>query len=228
MSINTSSYKNFQAGMYRRCSISGDRGKMAGYEGKCYPALAPKKEFWKIWHDNIGKISEEENTRYYIEEYYKQVLSKLDPDKVYSDLSYTTLLCYEEPEEFCHRHVVAAWLNLLLGNSIHPVTEIALEDGKITKIDDCSSRYEEILEDVIRRNERMCGFTSVRARYLFDKGEQLEALADEKEANNPDICCDDLRQSACYLRCEADMAEDEYKSKQKMKAKGVKSNDKKC
>ena len=92
---------------------------------------------------------------------------------------------------------MAAWLNLLLGNSIHPVTEIALEDGKITKIDDCSSRYEEILEDVIRRNERMCGFTSVRARYLFDKGEQLEALADEKEANNPDICANNELEGVC-------------------------------
>lgn len=81
--ISTSSYKNFETGMYRCCSISGDRGKTAGYEGYSYSALAPKHEFWQVWHDNIGKISEEENTRYYIEEYYKQVLSKLDPEKVY-------------------------------------------------------------------------------------------------------------------------------------------------
>ena len=223
--ISTSSYKGFDTELYSRYSISGDCGKSVGYEGKCYSALAPKKEFWKTWHDNIGKISEEENTRYYIEEYYKQVLSKLDPDTVYKELCYSTLLCYEDSEEFCHRHVVAAWFNLLLGDSIKPVVEIKLVDGKISEVEDCSSRYEEILEDVIRRNERMCGFTSVRARYLFDKGEQLEAIADEKEASNPDVCCDSLRQAACYLRCDADMAEEQYKNERRMKAKGVKKND---
>lgn len=220
--INTSSYKNFETGMYRRCSISGDGGKAAGYEGTCYPALAPKKEFWQKWHDNIGKIPEEENTRFYIEEYYKQVLSKLDPNLVYRELSYSTLLCYEDPEDFCHRHVVAAWFNLLLGDTIQPVTEIGWVDGKLTRMDDYASKYSEILEDVIRKNEKMCGFTSVRARYLFDQGEQLEALADKKEAENPGKCYDSLRQSACFLRCDADMAEDEYKAQQKVKkAKGV-------
>ena len=77
-----------------------------------------------------GKISEEENTRYYIEEYYKQVLSKLDPERVYRKLDNSTLLCYEDPDDFCHRHVVAAWFNLLLGNTIQPVCEIAWIDGK--------------------------------------------------------------------------------------------------
>lgn len=47
--ISTSSYKNFETGMYRRCSISFDKGKDAGYEGDSYPALAPKREFWDVW-----------------------------------------------------------------------------------------------------------------------------------------------------------------------------------
>lgn len=220
--ISTSSYKNFETGMYSRCSISFDKGKDAGYDGKCYLALAPKREFWDVWKANRGKISEEENTRYYIEEYYKQVLSKLDPAKVYRELEYSTLLCYEDPEEFCHRHVVAAWFNLLLGNTIQPVCEIAFVDGKLIRMDDYASKYSDILEDVIRKNERMCGFTSVRARYLFDQGEQLEALADRLEAENPGKCFDSYRQSACYRRCDADDAEAEYRAAQKLKkAKGV-------
>jgi hypothetical protein len=224
--ISTSSYKNFETGMYRRCSISGDRGKGAGSEGDSYPALAPKRELWQVWHDNIGKISEEDNTRYYIEEYYKQVLSKLDPARVYRELEHSTLLCYEDPEDFCHRHVVAAWFNLLLGNTIPPVCEIAWVDGKLTRMDDYAAKYSDILEDVIRKNERMCGFTSVRARYLFDQGEQLEALADQKEAENPGQCFDSYRQSACFRRCDADEAEAEYRAAQKLKkAKGVKQND---
>ena len=220
--ISTSSYKNFETGMYSRCSISFDKGKDAGYDGKCYLALAPKREFWDVWKANRGKISEEENTRYYIEEYYKQVLSKLDPAKVYRELEYSTLLCYEDPEEFCHRHVVAAWFNLLLGNTIQPVCEIAFVDGKLIRMDDYASKYSDILEDVIRKNELMCGFTSVRARYLFDQGEQLEALADRLEAENPGKCFDSYRQSACYRRCDADDAEAEYRAAQKLKkAKGV-------
>ena len=222
--INTSSYKDFNTHLYSTVSISGDGGKAAGYEGRCYPKLAPKKEFWKKWHDNIGKIPEEENTRFYIEEYYKQVLSKLDPEVVHSALNYTTLLCYEDSDDFCHRHIVAAWFNLLLGDTIQPVSEICIKDGVVTKVEDASSRYSEILEDVIRKNEKMYGFTSVRARYLFDQGEKLEALADQKEAANPGSCYDSLRQCACYRRCDADMAEEEYRQAQSMKKKGVKAD----
>ena len=66
--IYTSSYKAWQSDIYKIYSISGNRGKDANYEGECYPALSPKKTFWKIWYDNIRKISEEENNRYYIKE----------------------------------------------------------------------------------------------------------------------------------------------------------------
>lgn len=219
--ISTSSYKNFDTTLYRRCSISFDKGKDAGYDGEYYLELAPKRSFWDVWKANRGKISEEENTRYYIEEYYKQVLSKLDPERVYRELEHSTLLCYEEPENFCHRHVVAAWFNLLLGDTIQPVSEIAIVDGKFTRLEDYSAKYMDILEDVIRRNEKMCGFTSVRARYLFDQGEQLEALAERLETENPGKCYDDYRQAACYKRCDADEAEAQYKAAQKKKAKGV-------
>lgn len=211
--VNTGSYNNFDFNLYSSYSISWDKGKDAGYVGRWYPNLTPKKEFWRVWKDNRGKISEEENTRYYIEEYYKQVLSKLDPEVVYKELEYSTLLCYEDSSDFCHRHIVAAWFNLLLGNTIEPVTDISIVDGKLEVVD-ASSRYMDILEDVIRNNEKMCGFTSVRARYLFDKGQKLEALANQKEEENPDMCYDSLRQSACYYRCDADEAEAQYRAAQ--------------
>ena len=117
----TSSHKNCNSDKYTTYSISGNRGRDAGYTGKCYPALAPKLVFWKIWHENIGIIPEEENNRYYIEQYYQQVLSKLDPEKVYRDLDGSILLCYEDSNEFCHRHIVAAWLEIFLGVTIYEV-----------------------------------------------------------------------------------------------------------
>ena len=49
-----------------------------------------------------------------VQEYWNQVLSKLDPEKVFRDLDYSVLLCYEPNTEFCHRHIVAAWFELFL------------------------------------------------------------------------------------------------------------------
>ena len=83
--ISTSSYNNWQSNQYITYSISGDREKSVNYKGRCYSKLAPKLSFWKIWHDNIGKVSAEENNRYYVQEYWNQVLSKLDPQQVYDD-----------------------------------------------------------------------------------------------------------------------------------------------
>ncbi len=113
--IYTSSHKYWNNDELFTCAISGNRGMDAGYEGKCYPKLAPKYAFWKIWHDNIGKISIEENTKFYISEYWMHVLSKLDPQEVYEELDGMVLLCYEENDAFCHRHIVAVWLELSLG-----------------------------------------------------------------------------------------------------------------
>ena len=74
--IFTGNYEECKAG--NLISISGDRGRKVGYTGKAITKLAPKRAFWDIWYNNVGKIPEEENIKYYIEEYYKQVLSKVD------------------------------------------------------------------------------------------------------------------------------------------------------
>ena len=120
--IYTSSHKDWNnEDLCKAYAISGNRGKDANWTGECYPKLAPKLDFWKIWHDNIGKIPEEENNKYYIEEYYKQVLSDLDVEEVYKELNNSVLLCYEDHTEFCHRHIVAAWFELKLGVVIREV-----------------------------------------------------------------------------------------------------------
>lgn len=55
--ISTSSYNNWQSNQYITYSISGDREKSVNYKGRCYSKLVPKLSFWKIWYDNIGKVS---------------------------------------------------------------------------------------------------------------------------------------------------------------------------
>ena len=113
--ISTSSYKNWKSDKYRVVSISGDRGMGANYKGNCYPKLAPKLGFWRTWHDNIGKITEEENMRYYIKQYYEQVLLNVNFEEILFHEKEPILLCYEESDKFCHRHIVAEYLEIKYG-----------------------------------------------------------------------------------------------------------------
>lgn len=84
-----------------------------GFTGRIYHDLAPKYSWWKEWKDN--GLSEE----WYKEKYYETVLNKLDAKKVYEDLGEDAILiCYERPEKFCHRHLVAEWLHNQLGIDI--------------------------------------------------------------------------------------------------------------
>lgn len=61
----------------------------------------------------------------------------------------------------------------------------------------------------MRNNRNMKGFNSLRALYLFEKGEKLEALANELETKTGENC-DKYRQIACFLRCDADEEELKY------------------
>lgn len=203
--IITSSHKNWQSDKYITYAISGNCGQDANYQGKCYPQLAPKLSFWKIWHENIGCISEEDNNRFYVQEYWNQVLLKLDPEQVYRKLDNSVLLCYESNNEFCHRHIVASWFELLLGVN---VPEKKAKEYKIEEVDK-PEYIKQYLEDAMKYNRNMRGYKSLRALYLFEKGEKLESLAD-KLREKTGKCYDSYRQLARFLKCDADMAEDEY------------------
>lgn len=91
------------------------------YKGPEYKYLAPKWEFFSKWKQTG-------DNDYYIKCFNEQVLSKLDPQtvekqlyilsKCYNDYVYgldetydVVLICYEKPGDFCHRHLVADWLN---------------------------------------------------------------------------------------------------------------------
>lgn len=85
------------------------------YKGLQYKKLAPKYGFfveWKKNHDND----------YYIKHFQSEVLDRLNATEVILDFSKMdygfnvgendiALICYEKPLDFCHRHLVAEWLN---------------------------------------------------------------------------------------------------------------------
>ena len=84
------------------------------YNGLEYKKLAPKWSFFKEWKEN-------HDNNYYIKCFNEQVLDKLNVLDTIMELSELTrfenryndicLICYEKPEDFCHRHLVADWLN---------------------------------------------------------------------------------------------------------------------
>ena len=159
--IQTSSHNNCKTDKYRLVSISRNKGKDANYEGECFPDLAPGRDFWYIWHNNIGQVDELENNKYYIEQYYDTVLSKLDPKDTYQKLDDSILLCYEESYEFCHRHIVAAWFELYLDVTIPDVkvnAETIEEQPKPTYI-------KEMLEEIIKTKQNIDSKTSIKKLY---------------------------------------------------------------
>jgi hypothetical protein len=71
-----------------------------------YKPLCPT---WKMVQDYKKQIiSKEEYTRIYIGCF----LDNLDAAKVYQELGNDAILiCWERPNKFCHRHIVAEWLS---------------------------------------------------------------------------------------------------------------------
>lgn len=87
------------------------------YNGLKYEYLAPKYSWWKEWHDKFkDDYDSTESMMFYSMRYAQTVLSGLDPHEVKCDLynmanaKTVFLLCYETPEKFCHRKLVADWL----------------------------------------------------------------------------------------------------------------------
>jgi uncharacterized protein (DUF488 family) len=88
------------------------------YKGLQYKKLAPKYGFFMEWKQN-------HDNDHYIKCFKEQVTDTLDVDIVVGELTNKALssvsgdisnkdiclICYEKPSDFCHRHLVADWLN---------------------------------------------------------------------------------------------------------------------
>lgn len=94
------------------------------YKGLQYKKLAPKYDFFMKWKEN-------HDNDYYVKCFNEQVLDKLNAEQVVKELDNLllnqtitidyngdlkevpriALICYEKPSDFCHRHLVADWLN---------------------------------------------------------------------------------------------------------------------
>ena len=81
------------------------------YKGIWTKMVAPKWDFFNEWKQN-------HDNNFYIEHFNKEVLDKTSPEifinllkNITNNAENIVLICYEKPNDFCHRHLVADWLN---------------------------------------------------------------------------------------------------------------------
>ena len=82
------------------------------FAGESMSCFAPSQNLLKWWKtlDKKAQNSIDYQMQYY-EAYTKETLEPLAPQvhELAKQLDGKVLLCYEKPEDFCHRHIVANW-----------------------------------------------------------------------------------------------------------------------
>lgn len=161
--LGTGSYDNVKSG--NTVSVTGDGGNAWGYFGNSYKKLAPRlvtylpyaekyEELLKIKDDLLRykeylvkrRIIEDE----YIKSYYELRLRDLDVDNLINTLNNKfgdniILLCHEDIDEFCHRRLIADYIELKTGVYIPEVCVSA--NGEVEKVNPI--RYKERLKKII-------------------------------------------------------------------------------
>ena len=127
----TSCYANAKSG--NLVSITGDGGNAWGFYGPAYKKMSPRLYLWQYYDRNPDNLSEEELIDWYIEEFYNLRLKGLDVKELLNTLKEKfgediILLCHELPgpiinkEHFCHRRLLADWIELETGIIIPEVS----------------------------------------------------------------------------------------------------------
>lgn len=108
-----------QTGCFRGCRgltdcVSIARSNPKYYHGTTFLTLAPT---WNMLgqYRRISKESGPEVAQKHYIIQYDEILSRLNPQKIYKILDGKILLCWEAPGDFCHRRLVAKWLENNLG-----------------------------------------------------------------------------------------------------------------
>ena len=135
----TGCYENAKSG--NLVSITGDGGNACGFYGNEYKKMSPRLYLWQYYDQNPDNLTEDELIDWYIKEFYDLRLKDLNPIELMDALKQKfgeeiILLCHELPglninkEHFCHRRLLADWLELETGIII-PELSIS-ESGIIT------------------------------------------------------------------------------------------------
>ena len=162
--LGTGCYSNINSG--NTVSITGDGGNAWGYFGPSYKKLAPRLVTYEKYAERLTKLEQikqtgtkEEYLYYrnliedeYIKSYYELRLKDLNPDELLEILyskfgNNIILLCHEPIDEFCHRRLVADYLELKYGIYIPEIVSYIDDNNYKT---DTPIRYKDKLLKLMR------------------------------------------------------------------------------
>ena len=161
--LGTGNYYDVKSG--NTVSVTGDGGNQWGYYGPAYKKLAPKLvtytpyeeklEELKKLREDVSRLKEyleyrKEIEDEYIKSYYNIRLKDLDVKVLLYTLNGKfgndiILLCHEPVEEFCHRRLIADYIELKTGIYIPEVS--VDEHGNVKRL--VPIRYKNRLKKVI-------------------------------------------------------------------------------
>lgn len=151
----TSCYANAKSG--NLVSITGDGGNAWGFYGNAYKKMSPRLYLWQYYDQNPDNLTEDELIDWYIKEFYQLRLKDLNPYELMNTLKQRfgeeiILLCHELPGldinkiHFCHRRLLADWIQLETGIII---PELLIDnDGNetIVEVYDLKPRIKRIIQ----------------------------------------------------------------------------------
>ena len=159
--LGTGNYDNVLSG--NRVSITGDGGNAWGYFGPSYKKLAPRLITYTNYAKNLEELKQikdelirlqyqREIEDEYIESFYETRLKDLDVISLLNILyekfgDNIILLCHENINEFCHRRLVADYIEIKTGIYIPEIS--VNENGLVKKLEPI--RYKDRLEKILRK-----------------------------------------------------------------------------
>lgn len=163
--LGTGNYEDVKGGNI--VSVTGDGGNAWGYFGPAYKKLAPRLVTYTPYAEALEELLElkadvlklknylefrKKIEDEYIASYYETRLKDLDVEELFFTLESKfgdniILLCHEPINEFCHRRLIADYIELKTGIYI-PEVKVS-DDGMIRKLNPIryKKRLKKIIED---------------------------------------------------------------------------------
>lgn len=151
----TSCYENAKSG--NLVSITGDGGNAWGFYGNAYKKMSPRLYLWQYYDQNPDGLSEEELINWYIKEFYELRLKDLNANDLINTLNEKfgdeiVLLCHELPgtilnkEHFCHRRLLADWIELETGIIIPEISTKKDGSDSVIEIYDLKPKIKSLIK----------------------------------------------------------------------------------
>lgn len=89
--------------------VSVARYAPINFNGQFMRELNPPEDLFMAY--KAGDIDQET----FIRVYYDRVLAGKDVNAIYNALKGKVICCWEKPDDFCHRHIILDWIDIVKG-----------------------------------------------------------------------------------------------------------------